>query len=68
MSWDLTGKRVLGKYLGDQEVVGTVEHSRVALGGRINHYVNLDAAIEVYGAVRDRIILEEPELIRILEA
>ena len=58
MNWDLEGMKVFGLYMNQFPVTGTVELSRVAYGGEVKHHVALDAPIEVYGAVRDRVILE----------
>lgn len=57
-NWVLEGLRVKGKYLGEFHISGHVELSRVAYGGKVKHTVVLDYPIEVYGAVRDRVILD----------
>jgi hypothetical protein len=54
----LDGQRVIGMYMGDIAVSGVVDLSRVTYGGGISHHVVLDNPINVYGAVRDRVILE----------
>jgi hypothetical protein len=54
--WDLTGLRIHGHYL-DLDVAGIVESSRVAYGGSIKHTVVLDEPLNVYGTVRDRVIV-----------
>ncbi len=54
----LDGKRVIGMYMGDIAVSGVVRLSRVAYGGRMSHHVDLDNSINVFGAVRDSVILE----------
>jgi hypothetical protein len=56
--WNLENMQVTGKYMGEFPVSGRVEVSRVAYGGNIKHSVVLDKPITVYGAIRDRIILE----------
>jgi hypothetical protein len=56
--WNLENMQVTGKYMGNFPVAGRVELSRVAYGGDVKHTVVLDKPITVYGAVRDRIILE----------
>lgn len=58
MSWNLEGMTVSGKYMDKYHVTGKVEISRVAYGGWVKHHVVLDMPVEVYGAVRDRVILE----------
>lgn len=56
--WNLEGMTVAGKYMGDFPVVGKVEMSRVKYGGEVSHHIVLETPIEVYGAMRDRVILE----------
>ena len=60
MSWVLEGKRVSGRYLGDNsmKVSGVVRESRVAMGGTIKHYVELDQPLKVFSSVRDSIVLD----------
>jgi hypothetical protein len=62
MSWQREGQRVQARYLDQFAVSGVVEESRVAYGGRVKHMVILDQPIEVYGAVRERVVLEETDL------
>jgi hypothetical protein len=62
MSWNLEGRRVIGMYMGEFPVAGVVRLSRVKYGGGVSHHVELDAPIKVYSAVRDRVILDEPEV------
>jgi len=63
--WQLEGLRVYGRYMNQFDVSGTVELSRVKYGGTISHHVVLDQPITVYGAVRDRVILEHKEISKI---
>jgi hypothetical protein len=56
--WNLENMRVCGKYMGKIPVSGRVVLSRVAYGGDIKHTVELDQPVNVYGAIRDRVILE----------
>jgi len=58
VNWNLEGLSVRGMYMGKFPVVGTVELSRVKYGGEVSHHVVLDESIEVFGAIRDRVILE----------
>ncbi|MFZ9616603.1 MAG: hypothetical protein ACO3AG_08040 [Fluviibacter sp.] len=44
--------------MGEIPVSGRVVLSRVAYGGDIKHTVELDQPVNVYGAIRDRVILE----------
>ena len=56
--WNLEGLRVEGLYMGEFPVEGRVELSRVRYGGGVSHHVVLESPVTVYGAVRDRVILE----------
>ena len=67
MNWDLEGMKVFGLYMGQFPVTGKVELSRVAYGGEVKHHVALDTPIEVYGAMRDRVILEHGCIQRVLD-
>ena len=58
MSWNLEGMHIQATYLENIPVSGRVELSRVAYGGRVHHTIVLDQPINVYGAVRDRVIVE----------
>ena len=62
MDWNLEGKRVIGMYMGDFAVSGTVRLSRVKYGGGVSHHVELDNPVKVYSAVRDRVILDADEV------
>ena len=65
--WNLEGKRVVGKYMGTFVVQGIVELSRVQYGGEVAHHIQLDQPIEVYGAVRERVILEHKYVERVMD-
>ena len=54
--------KVFGLYMGEHKfpVTGTVELSRDGA-----HHVALDTPIEVYGAVRDRVILDHTQIQRV---
>ena len=67
MSWNLEGKRINGLYMGMMAVQGTVTLSRVKYGGEVAHHMTLDEPITVYGAVRDRIILEHKFVNRVMD-
>lgn len=66
MSWNLEGQKVVGMYMGDIAVSGTVDVSRVMYGGGISHHVSLDNPVNVYGAVRDRVILEQENIVKVM--
>lgn len=61
-AWDLAGLKVKAIYMQEFEISGKVESSRVAYGGSVKHTVVLDAPINVYGAVRDRCIIDHREI------
>jgi hypothetical protein len=59
MNWnELEGKRVNGLYLGLFPFRGTVVESRVKYGGKVQHTIELAEPITVYGATRERILVE----------
>ena len=62
MSWSREGEQVSANYLGLHRITGEVTESRVAYGGRVLHTVRLARAINVFGADRDTVILDEREL------
>jgi hypothetical protein len=63
--WNLEGMTVSGKYLGDIPVTGKVELSRVAYGGRVKHTIVLEQEIVVFEAKRDRVILDQSEILSV---
>ena len=63
MSWNLEGQRVAGVYLGAYTVEGTVIWSRVKYGGMVQHTVQLDQPLELFGNQRDSVLLDHNELI-----
>jgi hypothetical protein len=65
MNWNLEGLNIEATYLETFPVSGVVELSRVAYGGRVNHHIKLDNAINVYGAERDRVIIEHSQIERV---
>ena len=60
--WNREGQRVAGLYLKSYAVSGVVTESRVKYGGTVQHTVELDAAINVFGRVADVLLLEEADL------
>ena len=62
----LDGMRVIGMYMGDYPVSGTVRLSRVKYGGGMSHHVTLDSPIKVFGAVRESISLDATEIAGVL--
>ena len=57
-NWNLEGLRVTGLYMGVFPVSGRVELSRVKYGGGVQHTVVLDQTVQIYGQVRDRLLLD----------
>ena len=68
MSWDLEGLKVTGIYMGEFPVTGIVVLSRVKYGGGVQHTVVLDAPITVYSRVRERVLLDHQDVVRIRSA
>ena len=54
--WVLEGQRVRGMYHDLFPVEGTVSLSRVCYGGAVQHTVELDEPIMVYGASRETLL------------
>ena len=67
MNWNLEGMRVNGLYMGLFPVQGRVELSRVQYGGEVSHHIALEEPVEVYGALRDRVILEHKFVNRVVD-
>ena len=63
--WNLEGMRIEGIYLGEFEVYGKVELSRVKYGGGVVHTVVLDDPIEVYGRTADRVLVDHENIMRV---
>mgnify|MGYP006296909279 CR=1 FL=1 len=63
--WNLEGMIIEAMYMGEFPVRGRVEQSRVRYGGGVCHTVVLDEAITVYGALRDRVIVEHEYISRV---
>jgi hypothetical protein len=63
--WNLEGQYVQARYLDTYTVVGKVELSRVAFGGRVHHTLVLDKPINLFGTERDRVIVEHQTVERI---
>jgi hypothetical protein len=63
MRWNLEGQRVAGVYLGAYTVEGIVIWSRVKYGGMVQHTVQLDQPLELFGNQRDSVLLDHNELI-----
>lgn len=60
--WNLENMYVAGKYMGEFPIIGKVRLSRVKYGGGISHHVDLIEPIEVYGSIRESVILNHSEI------
>lgn len=65
MSWNLEGLTIEATYLEQFPVEGRVESSRVAYGGSVKHTIVLKNPIMVYGAERDRLIIDHETVKRV---
>jgi len=64
MSWNLEGMHIDGSYMYEIPVTGTVRLSRVAYGGDV-HHVDLDRPINVHGAIRESVILNQKQVVQV---
>ena len=62
MSWDRTGQKVAASYLDSYLITGTVTESRVKYGGTVQHTIQLDAPITLFGTTREHVLVDETEL------
>ena len=62
--WNKEGQRVTGRYLGLWTVSGLVSESRVKYGGSVQHRVELDEAITVFGRHTEVLLLDDTELVK----
>jgi hypothetical protein len=63
MAWNREGNFVAGNYMGIFPYAGKISESRVKYGGKVQHTVKLLSAINVFGDVRDTILVDEEELV-----
>lgn len=61
-NWVLEGLTVTGLYLDSIPVKGKVTLSRVKYGGKASHHVQLFEPVNVYGALRDVVILDNEQV------
>lgn len=61
-AWVLEGLTVTGLYLDSIPVTGKITLSRVKYGGAITHHLQLDKPVNVYGVIRDSVILENHQI------
>ena len=67
MSWNLEGQRVHGLYLDLFPYAGVVSESRVKYGGTVQHTVELDETITVFGALRNHVLVSGNEITGVLK-
>ena len=60
--WNLEGWLLVGRYLGNVPVEGICVMSRVKYGGDVDHHIQLSKPVEVYGTLRDHVILHAEEV------
>ncbi len=60
--WNLEGRTVTGNYMGEIPVEGVVAQSRVTYGGGVQHQVDLNVPVDVYGTKRESVILDHSEI------
>lgn len=66
MNWNLEGKRINGMYIGLFPYSGLVVESRVKYGGKVQHTVMLDKPFKVYGEMREKVLVEEEHINRVI--
>lgn len=59
--WDRKNQVIHGRYLNQFPYAGVVRHSRVKLGGAVQHTVDLFESIMVFGCERFTILVDERE-------
>ena len=67
-NWNLEGLHVTGNYMGDYPVSGRVVLSRVKYGGSVQHTVVLDQPLHLYETVRERVLLDHENVVRVRSA
>jgi hypothetical protein len=60
--WNLEGYTVEGLYLGEYPVRGTVISERVKYGGQVQLVIQLDQPINLFGLVRDHVLMTTDEI------
>lgn len=65
MNWNLEGLSIEASYLDDFSISGKVELSRVKYGGKVQHTVVLESPINIYGQLRDRLLIEHEDVSRV---
>ena len=65
--WNLENMYVSGKYMGEFPIIGKVRLTRVKYGGGISHHIDLVNPIEIYGSIRDSVILNHNEIETVMD-
>jgi hypothetical protein len=65
MGWNLEGMVIWARYMGEFDVCGRVESSRVKYGGEVQHTIVLADPVEIYGQMRDRLLIEHKYVTRV---
>jgi hypothetical protein len=68
MGWNLEGMVVWARYLDEYDVCGRVESSRVKYGGEVQHTIVLSTPINIYGQMRDRVLVEHKSVTRVSDS
>ena len=63
MAWNKEGQRVVGTYLDHWTVSGLVTESRVRYGGTVQHTVQLDQPVTVFGRRAKVLLLNDTDLL-----
>lgn len=63
--WNKEGQRVAGIYLNAYTVSGIVTESRVKYGGRVQHTVQLDQPVQVFGRIAHHLLMDEEDLFKV---
>jgi hypothetical protein len=68
MGWNLEGMVIWARYMGEFDVCGRVESSRVKYGGEVQHTIVLADPVEIYGQMRDRLLIEHKYVTRVSDS
>ena len=60
--WNLESLNVSAVYLDTFPVTGKVTFSRVKYGGDVCHHIQLDSPINIYGAIREVVIVDHKNI------
>lgn len=63
--WNLDGMTVTANYMGEFPITGKVRLSRVKYGGVVSHHIDLDSPIEVYGSIRESVIIDHSDIVKV---